>query len=157
MASKRNTTSRIGSMLIALLLMLTFAGCTQNNGDIGAWFGAWTLNSIEADGETDTDYTPNSVTWKFQSTVISMIQLYDYHQTTTSFGTWKRLSDSQLELNFGHSDGELENNSEMYIPAKSTHLPTGISVLNIVKFTDKHLTLTYTANTGITYTYTLSK
>jgi hypothetical protein len=142
---------------VALLMMLTFAGCTQNNGDIGAWFGAWTINSIEADGAPDTDYTPNSVTWKFQSTVISMIELYDYHQTSTSFGTWKQLSDSQLELNFGHGDADSDTNLGVYYPAKSTHLPIGVSVLNIVKFSGKHLTLTYTADTGITYTYTLSK
>ncbi len=139
------------------VLSTLLSGCTHNNGDIGPWFGIWTLTSIEADGAPIADYVPNSIFWKFQSTVINITQLLDHHDCRDTFGTWRQAGDSQLELNFTHSDDTLHPGTELYAPPEILHLPSDICTLHIVRFTDKHIILTYISTDGVTYKYTLVK
>lgn len=140
-----------------ILLMISITGCTRNNGDIGPWFGIWTLNSIEADGTPVPDYEPNTIFWKFQSTVINITQLLECHDYHDTFGTWRQIDDSLLELNFTHSNDGQQPGTGLYAPPEEMHLPSEICKLHIVRFTGKSLVLTYISAEEITYTYTLSK
>jgi len=64
------------------------AGCTQNNGDIGEWFGEWHLRSIEINGTDDASYT-GDVLWKFQNNIVEMVVVNDTgHSHTEHYGTW---------------------------------------------------------------------
>lgn len=157
MANRKKTTHNPAIILLAIILLAATA-CTRNNGDIGPWFGAWTMTSIKADGIPVADYSPSTITWKFQSTVINMIQINPHHEYINSFGTWRQISDNQLELNFSHSDSERPSGTDVYAPLPATHLPASVSLLDIVSFSSKHIVLEYTSPTdGIVYTYTLDR
>ena len=39
-----------------IFVVLSFCGCTHNNGDIGPWFGQWKVERIDKDGMPDPDY-----------------------------------------------------------------------------------------------------
>lgn len=41
-------------------LLLVAAGCTQNNGRIGHWFGQWKVERVVVDGVDDPDYEGNA-------------------------------------------------------------------------------------------------
>lgn len=157
MANKKTSTLHSTIILLAMIL-LTATGCTRNNGDIGPWFGAWTLTSIESDGTPAQDYVPSTITWKFQSTVICMVQLNPYHDYIESFGTWRQISDTRLELNFSHSDSERPSGTDIYAPPPATHLPSDVSLLEIVSISSKRIVLAYTSpDDGTVYTYTLDR
>ena len=143
--------------LMFVLIMTRLTGCTHNNGDIGPWYGAWTLTSVQIDGNTDPDYKPCTIIWKFQSTVINMTEIGPVHEVKDYFGTWRQLSDTTLELNFTHSDNDSPSGTDLYVPAAATHLPAAVTVLQIKKFTSKHIVLTYTDPEGIVYTYFLDR
>ena len=140
------------------MILLAATACTRNNGDIGPWFGAWTMTSIKAYGIPVTDYSTSTITWKFQSTVINMIQINPHHEYINSFGTWRQISDNQLELNFSHSDLERPSGTDVYAPLPATHLPASVSLLDIVSFSSKRIVLEYSSPAdGIVYTYTLDR
>lgn len=159
MANKRHIPGallRLAAVVATLVALAT--ACTQNNGYIGNWFGAWTMTSIEADGTPLADYDSGSLTWKFQSTVVNMTLVEPYHVAIDYFGTWQKLSDTQLELNFTHRDYRTPSGTDYYSPPTITHLPAAISVLQIRQFTSKRLVLEYTDPTdGVTYTYRLAR
>lgn len=43
-------------MMFALLAVMALAGCTQNNGHIGHWFGQWKVERVTIDGVDNSDY-----------------------------------------------------------------------------------------------------
>lgn len=144
--------------LVATMMLAAATACTNNNGDIGPWFGAWTLSAIDADGTPIDDYASGSITWKFQSSVVAMTYVGPFHEADNRFGTWRQLSASELELNFTHSGGNNEAETDLYKPFPATRLPAAVSVLQIRRFTSKHLLLDYTDPAGgTTYTYHLDR
>lgn len=151
---------------VAALLMAAATACTNNNGDIGDWFGAWTLTAIEADGTPLAGYASGTLTWKFQSSVVNMTMVDAHHGCDDRYGTWRQLSAEQLELNFTHSDDDHPAGTGIYAPPEITHLPSDrVAVLLIRHFSAKRLVLDYTAPAGggdgdgpaTTYTYTLCR
>lgn len=146
--------------IIAAVVMTAISGsCTHNNGDIGPWFGEWKLTSIEIDGTPDAAYKGN-IFWAFQTSVIEMIQVEpvtpdvsDYGQR---WGTWSQ-EENTLTLNFTHHDDNAAEGSGKYTPYPATHLPGGVSKLGIIKLSGSEIKLSYTANDGKTYTYSLKK
>jgi hypothetical protein len=67
--------------------VLAAAGCTRNNGSIGAWFGAWQVVEIDVDGERLDDYAGN-VTAMFQNNIIRTSAQYDHHEIYSWWATW---------------------------------------------------------------------
>ena len=76
-------------------LLLLFAACTHNDGDIGPLFGQWRLTSPEC---------PDAALYiSFQNTTVETKAVYPRHESTEAFGNWT-LSDRILTLDFPDPD-----------------------------------------------------
>lgn len=95
-------TNRISAAVTAIILLMTLAGCTQNNGDISPWFGYWRVESIALDGEPDPAYT-GGMTWSFQNNIIDITTPLDNSHTVSKvWGTWRNDADETLTVDFTH-------------------------------------------------------
>ncbi len=146
----------LGIAVLMWVLQLGLSGCTHNNGDIGPWFGAWVLDSIEIDGQPDDTYGRN-IFWSFQNEVIKISVQHPYGGVSDHFGTWAE-EGKTLQLNFTHTDAASSSYPERYCLPAGLHLPSkGIIDLNIVSLSGSHIVLTYTPDDGTRVQYTLSK
>lgn len=129
---------------IAVTCMLS---CTRNNGNIGHWFGTWRLESITVDGERAPGYAPPYLFWKFQSSVIQMLEPDDTeHVAYSSIGSWEQNGD-RLLLNF---------ECELGTPHDYTLLQP-VSDLRILKLTARDIRLEYITPIGQRVEYYLKK
>lgn len=142
------------SLLLALLLALS--SCMQNNGNIGPYFGLWKLTELTINGEADPAYQDN-VVWKFQSGAIAMIRISDHHEAFECYGTWKEVDQKTLQVEFIYHDNSDPNGTWKYAPLPETHLPRGISPLEIIHLPDQRMQLDYHHSDGTTYGYKLEK
>lgn len=143
--------------VIAAATLLT--GCTHNNGDIGRWFGTWTVERILVDGEPYARYEHNMV-WKFQNSVFSM-QLIDtdpgIHDRQQRWGSWSE-ADGALIIDFNHSDDACAPGEGIYAPFPVSLLNRGgASVLRIASDKGSEVTLTFTSARGENVTYIIKK
>lgn len=142
-------------MVLCIFLAAFMAGCTQNNGDIGPWFGTWRLDEILIDGDADENYRDNII-WKFQSDVISIVEVDDVnHEANPSWGTWL-LGDNTITLEFVYSDDIFGNSSDRYTPPAATHIPAGATTMRVEKLTKGEIILSY-QSADCVYTYYLKK
>lgn len=113
-------------LFILAAFVLAAAGCTRNNGNIGAWFGTWRVVSIEVDGAEVMDYRGNVVV-KFQNDIIETSEVGEHHEFESWWATWhstgKHLvidgrdkgiapalmlpADTQLTLDIVHAPGDV--------------------------------------------------
>lgn len=140
----------------SLLLIVGLDGCTQNNGDIGPWFGTWKLDSMTINGAPDTEYAGN-VLWKFQANLLSMIRVFGSHEQYEMYGTWSEPQPGVLRIEFIYSDDAEPEGSMKYSPLPETHLPPGISDLDILEMKGSRLYLRYLSAGGTVYEYRLTK
>lgn len=144
------------SILLFLTVIISTPGCTQNDGDIGPWFGTWRLEQILVNGTPDSGYN-RDILWKFQADVISMVAVNDVtHTVISSWGTWTH-TDNTLTLNFTYSDTDNPAGSYKYTPPTATHLPAAISRLQVVALSKGEIVLEYVSEQNINYTYKLAK
>lgn len=143
------------SYIFLLAAALLLGACTQNNGQIGPWFGTWRLDRIDIDGNADKAY-PGNVIWKFHSDIVAIIAVDDIeHDAIPAWGTWSE-ENGVLTLNFTYSDTDNPNQWDKYTPPASTHIPAGISRLDIVSLSTARIILKYVSSDA-TYTYYLKK
>ena len=153
----------IATRIIALLFIaLSLNACTHNNGDIGALFGTWKLESITADNEIDSVYAEaDNIIWKFQSSVMSMIRANDStHNRLETWGSWSYANDdTQLLLDFTHTDSyNPKPGSTKYSPLPELHMPKASTFyVDIIKLNGKEMTLRYNATDGKEYIYKFKK
>lgn len=139
-----------------LILLFMLSGCTQNNGNIGPYFGLWKLSELTINGEADPAYHDNIV-WKFQSAAISMIRILDHHESSDCYGTWKETDPKTLQMEFIYHDDSDPKGTWKYAPLPETHLPTGIFSLEIIHLSSKRMQLKYQNPDGTVYGYKLEK
>ena len=155
-SSSTYTSSGILRLVLLLIMQLGLSGCTHNNGDIGPWFGAWSVDTIKVDGQPDNSYGHN-IFWSFQNEVIKISVQHPYGVTTDHFGSWLE-EGKTLQLNFTHSDAITPSYLETYSIPSGLYLPSrGIIDLNIESMNGSHIVLTYTPADGARVEYTLSK
>lgn len=141
---------------MAIAACFVAVGCTQNNGDIGEWFGEWHLRSIEINGTDDASYT-GDVLWKFQNNIVEMVVVNDTgHSHTEYYGTWSA-DGSVLTLYFTHSDDLNPAGSAKYSPPTQTLLPAGVTELKIRKLSSSEIILQYDPAADRSIVYTLRK
>lgn len=148
--------------LLALLIMAAaclMTGCTHNNGDIGRWFGTWTVERILVDGEPYAPYEHNMV-WKFQNSVFSM-QLINtdpaIHERLQHWGSWSE-ADGALIIDFTHSNDAYAPGEGIYAPFPVSLLNRGgTSVLRIASDKGNEVTLLFTPTEGEEVTYIIRK
>lgn len=149
---------RIHHIIITILALIGLSSCTHNNGDIGPWFGTWKVAEITINGSPDSSYAGN-LFWSFQTSVIGMTEINPTLGVTTaeSWGSWEQQGDI-LRLNFTNTDdANPEQGSSKYSPRPSSHLPVGVSELQILSLSSSAVSLRYIASDGSIYEYSLKK
>lgn len=143
---------RITLLLIGIVALLT-ASCTQNNGNIGFWFGTWQCEEIAIDGVKKTDYTRNMF-FKFQANVCDIVTTYPHNEYRQHFAEFKEQDNGTITLDFGYTaDGDF---CYEFNPPAESMLEKGQNILTYHKDGSKKMTLTFNAN-GRTITYKLKK
>lgn len=139
---------------LSIIVGAIACACTRNNGDIGDWFGTWKMESmIIDDGAVDAGYDDNII-WKFQSDIISIVQVDDTeHDAMATYGRWAQIDD-RLLLNFSFSDN---NGVDQYTPPAVTRIPRGESTMSIIELSRSHIRLLYKTYDNHTIVYTLNK
>lgn len=74
-------------LFILAAMVLAAAGCTRNDGNIGAWFGTWQVTSISVNGTPMSDYKGN-ISVMFQNNIIKSVELLEHHEQKEYFATW---------------------------------------------------------------------
>lgn len=101
-------------MICMAALLLVAAGCTQNNGHIGHWFGQWKVERVVVDGVDDPDYEGNAF-FCFQSKVFGVRVSYpEEFSENMYYGRWEERDDNVLYVQF--------NTAESSVPSSSLHL-----------------------------------
>lgn len=80
-------------LLLIFTLLITLAGCTHNNGDIGSWFGTWHIESITNPDGNDAAYN-GSAFMQFQSTVVCLRAVDGLHNERADYGRWEEVDNT---------------------------------------------------------------
>lgn len=136
--------------IIALLLVL-FSGilpsCTQNDGNIGDWFGHWKLLSITVDGTESTEYEGN-IFFSFQSSVFCQIKVSpDNHDGDHKFANFKD-NGEYITVTFS---------TERYRPFEETLMKMGENVLHVDILDGNDMQLSMNTDTGSKVVFKLEK
>lgn len=142
----------------ALMLLTGFESCTHNNGNIGEWFGTWTLTSITVDGEKGDDYFENS-TWSFQNRVIKIQEEFSHNTYSDHYGTWEQ-EGNEFSLDFNHYDSK-----DTLVWSRLYKFPTnmyfgmdkGVANMHIDNMSGSKVDLRYLNPQGQTIIYHLKK
>ncbi len=143
---------RLTSILLGLVLLLT-VGCTQNNGNIGLWFGTWQVTEISVDCEPQQDYEKNMF-FKFQANVCDVITVFPHETYYQHFAEFTEVDKNTIIVDFSHTDEW--NPVEFDVPTGS-FLENGKNIFNVTKHNNRKLTLTLQKPDGTTITYSLKK
>ena len=138
--------------IISLIFFAAITACTQNDGDIGVWFGTWRLEKITIDGTTDSDYDEN-VVLKFQNNVMESVAQYEHHVTNNCYAKWTREGDLLiLEL------PENQDPDTQYGYVGELHLPwLPLIEMKVLNLSGKKAELEYETEFGQMIRYYLTK
>lgn len=139
---------KIYLMICMAALLLVAAGCTQNNGRIGHWFGQWKVERVVVDGVDDPDYEGNAF-FCFQSKVFGVrVSHPEEFSGSMCYGRWEERDDNVLYVQF--------NTAESSVPSSSLHLYLQEeNFFRIVSADGKRKVLETTLPDGRTCTYYL--
>lgn len=131
--------------------MLPLGGCRDNNGDIGPWYGSWSLVSVTEDGLPYTDWQIDgrTVSWSFQNNIIRIQAAWPNHDYHNFYGTWA-VEGQTLLLDFTHSDDNNAAGTGQYEAPAWLLLRPGKSALHIDSQHGNTMTLT-DQSTAVTY------
>ncbi len=148
---------KIYSILLVALIIVATLSCTRNNGDIGDYFVTWKLEKMTINGSVDAQYEGN-VFWAFQSQVICMKRVDNaVHTYTDGWGEWEEKG-KVLEFNFFGTDNDNPNpGSPKYSPLPETHLPKGVSLLDVLSLSGSKMELRYISDDSCEIRYYLKK
>ena len=65
-----------------LVASVAFSSCTQNGGDIGVWFGTWTISSVTVDGTVVPPPAGSYYSVQFQGEIVQVTITNDRHDPT---------------------------------------------------------------------------
>lgn len=141
------------ALLIATVssLLISLSACTQNDGNIGIYFGSWTFESIEVDGNELPDYENGDLMIAFQSNIFRM----DYEnkptpEIKTMFGTWSEDADHII------LDGSADHKEGEFPPLLGVD-PNGVFTFRILEKKGKTMIWQRTDDEGRTWTYRLKR
>lgn len=78
--------------------MFAITSCTQNNGDIGMWFGTWHVEQIDMDNSPIDGYMGTDF-FQFQSTLFQLRYTDDTHAEKQTVGCWQD-NGSSIDVTF---------------------------------------------------------
>lgn len=144
------------TVIIAVLTLLT--ACTTNNGDIGIWYGTWSLERMTVDG-TDVPVNDGNgwTNFAFQNNVVLITRTTPLHDVTECFGTWAE-DGSEMIFDYSHHDDMGDYAQVTYAaPAWLYFTPAGTTRCRILTSGSKEVTLRQITADGRTVTYYLRK
>lgn len=144
------------ALYICLLLVMT--SCKTNNGDIGRWYGLWTLERMAVDGTDVPAVTDEGWTnFAFQNDVVLITRTDRLGDVDERFGTWTE-TDGFMDLDYGHRDDLGEGNQYIYkAPEWLYFIPDGVTRCRILSARDCCVILQQTDAQGRVITYCLKK
>ena len=144
-------------VILNILLLAAFCGCTHNNGYIGPLFGNWVLSSMTVDGAAFDPHEADTF-MQFQGDIVMTKLIDDRHtQLTYSVGTWER-DDRTLILDYRHSDNEWQPGTGIYRAPEWLLLESNaINTLEILTLDKKQLRLRYLTPQGQVVNYSFRK
>lgn len=142
---------------IIAVILLALSSCRVNNGDIGDYFGSWSLYDMKIDGETPDDFDPELTFWQFQNNIIDICRVGFMYDRDGHWGTWSEEND-RLLLNFMHHDvDEAPGTGGYSAPSWIGFTSDEIISLKFVSRDSKSMTLSWNSPDGRQYTYSLRK
>lgn len=149
---------KLSRIFLPLVIAVISAGCTCNDGDIGPWFGSWSMSEMTVDGRTPDGFDPTATVWEFQSSLIRISLLGEHHtMDDMSWGTWHE-SDGHLYLDYTHPSDKYENsNGEYEAPSWLLIQKNSVADLAILERGKRRMTLEYITPEGEKVVYTLKK
>lgn len=130
-----------------LVAAMAFSACTRNGGDIGVWFGTWTIESVTVDGTVVPDPAGVHYAVQFQGQIVEVKEVNERHDPyTNTYGNWTEDAD-QMQWLFPDVN--------MYF----VQLPglTRVNKFTIMEKSAHHVRLKQVSDAGVTYIYTLRK
>ena len=150
---------KINKILMALtgtFLLLFSAGCTQADGYIGVWFGAWHLETIDINGEEETAYSDTpEIMFSFQGEVFKA----GYIERAEIFGTWSYEGEI-LNLNAGYNAGNGAHLTYLFNPFPvAMHFPADVHTvdLTVTELGSRRMQWQYIDQNGRLITYNFKK
>ncbi|MDE5983000.1 MAG: lipocalin-like domain-containing protein [Duncaniella sp.] len=151
---------RIYNIFFLMVMAAGFlTGCTQNDGDIGPWFGRWRLDKMTCDGKNMDIYADADIRlvyWSFQNNIVRVAVQHAHDVEEITFGRWSQ-QDDLLLLDFTAS-GDPVDNPGIFTPPAILHFESDeINRLTINEMTDSYLDLSHHGADGRLYQYFLKK
>lgn len=143
---------RILKNIFAIIALALCTGCTQNNGNIGFWFGTWRVTQVTIDGEPDENYA-NDLWFKFQTEVCDIIRVTDHNGNSEYWCKWSTSDDDKTLLLDYTFSGHAGYNPPACLPFQSD----AINTLTVTKHSSRSISLSYQTPSGSTYVYSLKK
>lgn len=145
------------TLLYTVLAVLTLmTACTTNNGDIGIWYGTWSLERMTVDGTDVPVEDENGWTnFAFQNNVVLITRTTPLHDVTECFGTWME-EDGEMLFDYSHRD-DMDDQSNYAAPTWLFFTPGGMTRCRILASDSKAVTLQQITADGRTVTYYLRK
>ena len=130
-----------------LVASVALSSCTQNGGDIGVWFGTWTISSVTVDGTVVPPPAGSYYSVQFQGEIVQVTITNDRHDPyTTTYGNWSDDGDQMQWL--------FPQENMYFVPLPGM---TRVNKFTILEKSGKRVRLQQVADTGVTYIYTLTK
>lgn len=129
--------------------MFAMTSCTQNNGDIGMWFGTWHVEQIDMDNSPIDGYMGTDF-FQFQSTLFQLRYTDDTHAEKQTVGRWQD-NGSSIDVTFP---------DEKLVWVFLYGIDMGKDAVNhftVEQLTSKEAILALKATNGHTYRYHLKK
>lgn len=133
--------------ILATVAMCCTCSCTRNGGDIGVWFGTWTITEVTADGTVVPPPAGSYFSAQFQGEIV-VLTLTDERHTPAlrTYGNWTEDGD-QMQWLFPEQD-------MYFMPLPGL---TRVNKFAIVEKSGKRVRLQTVSESGVTYVYTLTK
>lgn len=145
-------------------MLISLSACTQNNGNIGMWFGHWKVTAIEIDGTPDETYDENMF-FSFQSKVFAQMVKWE-HAYDQRFANFEDCGD-YLKITFPYVTDENGNpahdkngnliTEEHFIPLELSHMSMGDNIVNVDKIDGDNVQLSMVTSNGEKIVYHLKK
>lgn len=147
-----------------LFILLSMSTCTQNNGNIGIWFGHWKVTDILINGAPVDNYSGN-VFFSFQSKVFAQMQKWGeaYDQRFANFEdcgdhiiiTFPYVTDENGNPVYD-KNGDLLT-EDRFFPLEITRMSMGENILNVDQANGDKLQLSMIDAAGETVVFRLKK
>lgn len=157
---------KLNNYIAAFVLFMTvvLSACTQNNGNIGLWFGHWKVTEITINGTTADSYSGN-LFFSFQSKVFAQMQKWGeaYDQRFANFedcGDYIIITFPYVTNEEGNPVYDENGNlvtEDHFKPLEITHMSMGENILNVDQANGGKLQLSMVDAAGETVVFRLEK